>query len=277
MKLEYHNIKEGGRFIVTSFQSAPSLELLKEEELYKVIWSKEGSTKVIVDGCELELQVGQVLFCTPVNVVDISVDNEGLIAYAFNREFYCILNNDSEVSCMGLLFYGSSNAPIANLANKEKESFNAILTLLVEEYYIRDQIQGEMLRALLKRMLITATRIIKQKQFTEDVSIKQVELIRKYYMLVEQHFKEKHQVADYAELLFKSPKTLSNVFKKHDAPSPLNIINERIITEAKRLLLQSSLSAEEIAHKLGYKEPSHFSKFFKKHLGMSPINYRNGA
>ena len=128
MKLDYQNIKDGGRFIVTSFQCDPSLDLLKEKELYKIIWCREYNTTVTVDGYEVVLTKNQVLFCTPVNVVSIPKDNDGLIAYVFNREFYCILHNDSEVSCMGMLFYGSSSVPIAVLNDREIASFGAILT-----------------------------------------------------------------------------------------------------------------------------------------------------
>ena len=196
------------------------------------------------------------------------------MAFIFNREFYCIQHNDSEVSCMGLLFYGSSNAPVIELNEKDQRSFNAMLVLFQEEFATKDHIQGEMLRTLLKRMLITSTRLIKLETNQAALSVKQVELIRKFNILVEQHFKEKHQVADYADLLFKSPKTLSNFFKKHDVNSPLKIINGRIAAEAKRLLLYSDKSAEEISYELGYNEPSHFSKFFKTQVGVSPMAFR---
>ncbi|MGB3590928.1 MAG: AraC family transcriptional regulator [Nonlabens sp.] len=274
MKLEYHNIRDGGRFIMTSFQCGPSLQLLQERELYKIVWCQSGTTAVTVDGYKVVLKTNEVLFCTPNNIVDIPIDNMGLIAYVFNREFYCIQQSDSEVSCMGLLFYGSSNAPVVELKDKEVTSFEAMFTLFGEEFKTRDQIQGEMLRTLLKRMLITSTRLIKNSQLNPELKAKQVDLIRRYNILVEQHFRVKHQVADYAELLFKSPKTLSNFFKKHDAPSPLKIINDRITAEAKRLLLYSSKTAEEIAYDLGYGEPSHFSKFFKKQTGTSPLAFR---
>lgn len=277
MKLDYHNIKDSGRFTITSFQCGPSLQLLQEKGLYKIVWCTNNQQELIVDGYKVILNKNQVLFCTPVNIVDIPKDNYGLIAYVFNREFYCIQHNDSEVSCMGMLFFGSSNAPIIDLNDKNQKSFEAMLTLFQEEFDTRDHIQGEMLRTLLKRMLITSTRVIKTEENVSDLSIKQVELIRKYNILVEQHFKEKHQVSDYAEMLFKSPKTLSNFFKKHDYKSPLKIINDRITAEAKRLLLYSDKSAEEIAYDLGYNEPSHFSKFFKKQSGVSPLSFRKGA
>ncbi|PPK94404.1 AraC family transcriptional regulator [Nonlabens xylanidelens] len=274
MKLDYHNIKDEGRFTVTSFQCGPSLQLLKKKGLYKIVWCTEGEERLIVDGYEVVLKKNQVLFCTPVNIVEIPKDNYGLIAFVFNREFYCIQHNDSEVSCMGMLFFGSSTAPIIDLTVKEQASFNAMLVLFQEEFDTKDHIQGEMLRTLLKRMLITSTRLIKQESYQPDLTVKQVDLVRRFNILVEQHFKEKHQVADYADLLFKSPKTLSNFFKKHDVKSPLKIINERITAEAKRLLLYSDKSAEEIAYELGYNEPSHFSKFFKKQVGTSPLSFR---
>ncbi len=276
MRLDYHDIKEEARFILTNFQCAPSLNLLKEKNFYKSIWCTTGEQHLIVDGYEVTLKAHQVLFCTPVNIVEVPQDNRGLIAYAFNREFYCIREHDQEVSCMGILFFGSSNAPIINLSDKDQATMNAMLLLFQEEFENKDHIQGEMLRTLLKRFLIMATRLIKREENVDNMSVKQVDLIRKFNILVEQHYKEKHQVADYADLLFKSPKTLSNFFKKHDVKSPLRIINDRITAEAKRLLRYSDLTAEEIAFELGYKEPSHFSKFFKKHTGVSPLTYRKG-
>jgi AraC-like DNA-binding protein len=274
MKLDYHDIKEEGRFTVTSFQCGPSLNLLTEKDLYKIVWCTNGEQKLIVDGYDILLEENQVLFCTPVNVVEIPKDNRGLIAYVFNREFYCIRDHDSEVSCMGLLFYGATQIPIVTLDQGDQKTMEAMLTLFQEEFKNKDHIQGEMLRTMLKRMLITATRLIKKDVDQDQLSVKQVDLIRKFNILVEQHFKEKHQVSEYAELLYKSPKTLSNFFKKHDVKSPLKIINDRITAEAKRLLLYSDKNAEEIAYELGYNEPSHFSKFFKKQTGQSPLSFR---
>ena len=274
MKLDHHNIKEGGRFIVTSFQCGTSLQLLQEKGLYKIIWCTEGEERLIIDGYEVVLKNNQVLFCIPENRIVFPEHTKTLIAFIFNREFYCIQHNDAEVSCMGLLFYGSSTAPVIELNEKDQRSFNAMLVLFQEELATKDHIQGEMLRTLLKRMLITSTRLIKLQTNQANLSVKQVELIRKFNILVEQYFKEKHQVVDYADLLFKSPKTLSNFFKKHSANSPLKIINERIAAEAKRLLLYSDKSVEEISYELGYNEPSHFSKFFKTQVGVSPMLFR---
>ena len=143
-----------------------------------------------------------------------------------------------------------------------------------EEFRNKDQIQGEMLRVLLKRLLITSTRLITAQFIEASVSKSQIDLVRRFHVLVESHFREKHQVSAYAELLNKSPKTLSNVFKKTSDDSPLQVINKRIILEAKRLLMSSAKNVDEIGYELGYKEPAHFSKFFKSHTGLPPAKYK---
>ena len=79
----------------------------------------------------------------------------------------------------------------------------------------------------------------------------------------------------YANLLHKSPKTLSIIFSICKLPSPLRIIHERIETEAKRLLLYSTKSSKEIAILLGFEDQSSFSRFFKNMTGQSTVQFRN--
>ena len=88
-------------------------------------------------------------------------------------------------------------------------------------------------------------------------------------------YKTKKQVQDYADMLHKSPKTLSNIFSTCKLPSPLRVIHERVEAEAKRLLLYSSKSAKEIADILGFEDQASFSRFFKNMTGQSAVQFRN--
>ena len=273
MKLEYQGIREESSFILTNFNCSPAQRLLRDKGYYKILWNREKTHAVSIDGYSLILKKNQVLFCTPLNILEIPLDT-GLISIVFNREFYCLRDHDHEVSCQGLLFFGSSLPPIITLNKIEIVSFETMFHIFKEEFETKDQIQGEMLRVMLKRLLIKSTRLVTEKSINSKLSAPQLDLVRKYYILVENHFKEKHQVTEYAELLFKSPKTLSNLFKKTGDESPLKIINERIVLEAKRLLLFSTKNADEIGYELGYKEAAHFSKFFKSHTGLPPAQFR---
>ncbi|WP_298549054.1 AraC family transcriptional regulator [uncultured Aquimarina sp.] len=275
MRLDYSSIKDESSFILTDFNCSPALDLLRNKGLYKIIWSKDHEVSFRVDGSLIELKKDQVIFCTPINVLEIDQNTDGMISLVFNREFYCIKDHDQEVSCNGFLFFGSSVPQILSLNEKERISFSAMFDSFREEFENKDQIQGEMLQTLLKRFLIKSRRLVKEDLPEPDLPNNQLDTIRKFNILIEKHFREKHQVAEYAELLFKSPKTLSNLFHKYSDKSPLATINERIVLEAKRLLIYSDKTSEEIAYELGYKEAGHFSKFFKKHAGMNPTEFKN--
>ena len=77
-----------------------------------------------------------------------------------------------------------------------------------------------MLRTLLKRFIITCTRIAREKFSVSHEKEKSFDIVRQYYVLVDSHFKEKKMVQDYADMLHRSPKTLSNLFMSYGLPSP---------------------------------------------------------
>lgn len=274
MFLKYENKFDKGSFHIADFCCKDSLPLLKEKGYYKIIWAADNDVDLTIDGYQLILNKGQLLFCTPSDGVAMKIGQTGCISYVFNREFYCIRDHDHEVSCYGLLFYGSNQPKVISLTQKDVNSYKNMYEILIEEFDTKDHVQGEMLRVVLKRMLIKSTRLARNMMPDPKLPDFKVDLIRRFNVLVDDNFKEKHQVSEYAEMLNKSPKTLSSLFKKYSNKTALTFINERILLEAKRLLLYSDKTAEQIAYELGYKESGHFSKFFKKQEGKSPIEFR---
>ena len=76
-------------------------------------------------------------------------------------------------------------------------------------------------------------------------------------------------------MLYKSPKTLSNIFSKFSDKTPLQFIHERRSLEAKRLLQYSEKSIKEIAYELGFEDLQIFGRFFKKTEGITASEFRN--
>ena len=92
--------------------------------------------------------------------------------------------------------------------------------------------------------------------------------------LVEKNFSQHHSVKFYTEALRISQTTLAAHTQQYAKTSPLKLINDRIILEAKRMIRYSDLRIKEIAFDLGFKDDSYFIKLFKRNVGMSPVEFR---
>ena len=247
--------------------------LQQNTTLYKFIWVRSGILTVEIDHIPMRLEQDEIACLTPLHHIEIkSVEGEYL-TFLFNSNFYCIFGHDDEVSCNGFLFHGSSQVMRLKLSQEQAVNLNDIVRIFRQESAVRDNLQEEMLRIILKRF-ITCTRIAREKCGVTPEQEKAFDIVRRFYILVDQNFREKKQVQDYADLLFRSPKTLSNLFSSCGVPSPLRIIHERVEAEAKRLLLYTPKSAKEISELLGFEDLSTFSRFFKKMTGESVSDFR---
>lgn len=237
--------------------------LMQDKTLYKFIWVKSGFIRLSIDYIDFCVEKDEIVALTPLhNIVFREIQGE-FISLVFNTNFYCIFGHDNEVSCNGLLFNGSANLCKLTLGIAESSLLSAITDNMLNEYNIVDSLREEMLRILLKRFIILCTRIARsQIEASIDINESEIELVRQFYVLVDVHFRTKKQVSEYAHLLNKSPKTISNVFSKFHSISPLKVIHSRVDAEAKRLLLYSGKSAKEIAYILGFEDIASFSRFF---------------
>lgn len=179
------------------------------------------------------------------------------------------------MSCKGILFFGAKELPIFEIPDSEIEKFEVLWKMLEIEMQSKDELQLEMLQSMLKRFIILCTRIYKSQNNFSKLNLKETDIAREYFYLVEIYFKTKHTVQDYANILNKSPKTLSNVFAKLSERSPLQIIQDRKMLEARRMLRYTDKAIKEIAYDLGFEDIQTFSRFFKKQESISPINFRN--
>ena len=204
-------------------------------------------------------------------------NSAGIIAWQFNREFYCVFDHDSEVSCVGFLF-SSTDHLFVKLNDQAQQKLRLLSDDFIEEFKTPDNIRNEMLLVLLKRLIIYVTRLAKSGYApVKKLQDERFHIIRKFNLLVEANFKTEHSVSFYADQLFKAPKTLSNLFAIFNQKTPSQIIRERIVVEAKRLLFYTDRSIKHITFDLGFEDVSYFSYFFKKNTRVSPSDFRNSS
>ena len=267
------NTRLNGNIAMTS-RFHENKRLQRDKTLYKFLWVQNGSLAVEVDHIPMRLAKDEIITLTPLHHLEVKEVEGEYLTLVFNSNFYCIFGHDDEVSCNGVLFYGSSQVMRLELSEEQSSGLHDIVRGFCRESAISDSFQEEMLRIMLKRFIITCTRIARTKFSVGREHEKAFDIIRQFYVLVDGNFREKKQVQDYAGILCRSPKTLSNLFSACGLPSPLRIIHERIEAEAKRLLLYTRKSAKELGDILGFEDLATFSRFFKKMTGECVSEYR---
>ena len=238
-----------------------------------LLWFTTDNNQLKVDYVDHVFNKNDLTFITEFHKIKIE-KIVGLKLLRFNKPFYCILDHDSEVGCKGVLYYGASNLPIITIPKDDIEILETVWKVLYMELESKDSLQLEMLQMMLKRILILCTRIYKSQFNFQSIDEANTDIIREYNFLVETHFIEKHSVVDYASLLNKAPKTLSNLFKKLGNKTPLQFIQDRLLLESHRLLKYSDKTISEIGYELGFNDVQTFSRFFKNQEGISPIEFK---
>lgn len=244
----------------------------KNNEL-TILWNIENNASLIIDGIQHKLPKNRLIFLTEFHKTKIR-NIKHLRFLRFNKPFYCIIDHDSEVGCKGILFFGASEIPVIQIPESELDKFETLWSMFTIEMQSKDDLQLEMLQVLLKRLLILCTRCYKNQRDLNVVQDKRLDVIREFHYLVEKYFKEHHDVGFYADKLYKSPKTLSNLFAAGKYQTPLQTIHTRIILEAKRQLIYTDKPIKAVAYELGYGDVQTFGRFFRTKENISPAQYR---
>ncbi len=276
MVFKYSEVATDGLFYLIKEETDFHRHFFRDRKLslLTIAWNRGPDQKINIDGVDFQFASNSIVSLMTNNTFYFERP-EDIVAWQYNRAFYCIIDHDKEVSCVGFLFYGSNGVMFMGLDTDYARKINALLTVFLDEFSEKDNIQGEMLRMLLKRLIILITRLAKRQHLNGfDLPEEEFDIVRRFNLLVENHYWQYHQVQDYANLLNKSPKTLSNLFALYNNKTPLQVIKERIALEAKRLLQYTDKTSKEIAFELGFEDPANFSRFFKQQTGLPPGDFK---
>lgn len=228
---------------------------------YEIIWFQKGSGTHYVDFNQYPISPGTIFFISPgqIHSFDTKHDQEGYVLKVCAELFDDFVG----LSCV-------------TVQDKDSSALEMLVTAIQEELKKEDSLgHREALHALVKLFVIMVRRsyagMNPSAPNPHKVSYKAFLNFRK---LIEENYCRLHTVKDYAALLNVSSKTLTLYVNECSKYSPLELINNRIILEAKRLLRYSVLSVKEIAFRLGFEDPSYFAKFFKRLVKQSPADYR---
>ncbi len=176
------------------------------------------------------------------------------------------------------LFNKHGETPPLPIREQDFQNYKDIVRQIEQYRDLKLDYKNEAMGALLKLILIHSNTHCPLSKTKDLQSIEAGnQLVRNFKQLIDIHFRELHKVSDYAEKLAVTSDYLNKSVKTLTGKSAKEYILDRILLEAKRVLLFTELSNKELAFQLGFEEPAHFSNFFKKYNGISPIDFRNAA
>ena len=194
----------------------------------------------------------------------------------FTDNFFCSNSQDSILLRNCVLHSNITQSTLIHIPEQNTVFDNVFGQIYREFDNEKDSVQADILRNYIRLLLLHFIREqISLPIFRNQSDNQDFELVRAFEYMLEQHYNSSPQVAYYCQSLNVTEKRLQTATRNILDRSPKEIIKDRIVLEAKRLLVYSSDSVKEISFRLGFDEPTNFTKFFKKSTGKSPMDFRS--
>jgi AraC family transcriptional activator of pobA len=244
-------------------------------DFYEILFLTKGRGKHTIDLKQYEIRPNSIFFLSPgqIHSLELSDDIYGYI-FLFTSEFYHLNKQDKNKLLEFSFFYNisSENPPLYLNAPKDVQLMADLFTQACNENKNDFNDSQDLIRSLLDIILIKCQRLYPSNP--KEKANKGRLMVKKFKQLIEEKYMDNHSVKHYAGLLSITQNHLSETVKDITGRTPLDLINEKMILEIKRMLLHSELNISEIAYHLNFEDQSYFSKYFKKNTGLTPIEFR---
>lgn len=265
-----------GQFMLERFEDLTrpkNLQWPHQHSFYEIIWVKEGTSKHTIDYHDFDIDSDSLFFISPGQVHLLS-QSENVVGYsiAFTSEFL-LMNYFSQDAILELTFLDDSYAnPFLALSQDAIDEIEPVIKLIIEETN-RSNKSPVILNHLLFVLLNHIQRLVavERKNILDSY---QVITFKKFKKFIELHYKKETALSFYADLLSMSVHNLNEIIKKVTGRTAGEVIRDRAMMEAKRMLVHSHFSIGQISEELGFKDFSYFSRQFKNQEGLSPAEYR---
>lgn len=242
---------------------------------YTVLFIIDADGEHIIDFNKYKMSKNQVFFVAPGQVHQI-IENRQSKGYVITFGSGFLAQSGIPQNFIdGLDFFvGYGETPPLFIDNNDISILSGYCEEMLKAYSTPMRYKQQAIGSLLQLFLIKCNNLCSLDiSNTQDRESGQ-QLYTKFIDLLENNYKKEHGLQFYADNLYVSPDHLSKVIKNNTGRSAKEIIQDRIITAAKRDLYFTDMASKEIGYALGFDEPSNFSAFFKKCIGMSPSSFR---
>jgi AraC-like DNA-binding protein len=264
----------GADFIITTAECADIRSLTTKPYRhagYSINLLLQGEIEYYADFKKYTVVAPALMFLSPDQVYQtISLKQYKKVHISFNQDFL-INDGHSVISCWEYMF-SQESIPLKDEATLEE--LQTYVRLMQKEFQSTKPQKNLVLRNLLNAFIVCAARLMSCKARIVQMDSSQNKIVRRFKTLTDEHYLNRTKVAEYADMLYVTPGHLNDLIKSVTGRTAKQIIDERRVTEAKRLLFWGQHSVKEIAGHLNFEDDAYFNRFFKKHTGQTPALFQ---
>ena len=265
-------------FEILPFEELPPIAtsaLPRRHTFYLVFWVISGQGYHHIDFETWPIMNNTLYFIAPgqVNFWEIQRKVTGY-TILFTADFIAT-NMLEQITLQSFSFYfHAGKQPLIHIHHDAAPFFTELCDHMLLEYRSTNYGRFTVLQSMLLILLIHA-----QRHFSDPVQLPVVsageQLITRYLELVDQHYQETQSIQEYAAMLGITPGHLRDIAQEQLGTTPIQLLNRRIVLEAKRQLVHTNETIAEIGQALNFHDASYFSRFFKRETGDTPSNFRH--
>jgi AraC family transcriptional activator of pobA len=255
-------------------QHHQNLALPHRHNFYHLVFFTEGGGHHTIDFTNFEVRPNQIYFMIPGQVHSWAFDGpvDGYVVNFTDAFFNSFLHQTDYIEAFSF-FSGIAPEGVVNLTSEIGEQARIIFKKALQQDSSKSHLYLDTLRVVLLELFL----LIEQNavgSLSERNPHYNYATLKNYQELIEKNFLTLRLPKEYAQLLAISPNYLNALCKEHLGIQAGELIRNRILLEAKRLLVNMEMSISQVAYALNFSDNSYFTKFFRKHTGITPEDFR---
>lgn len=255
-------------------QQNQHLHSAHRHSFYHLVFFTNGSGKQQIDFRTFDVHPNLIYFMIPGQVHSWDFDSEpdGYLINFSATYFSSLLLKQAYLNKFSF-FSGIPQEQVLTLNNITSEKLISIFENILKEGETKQPINDDLVRILLLQVFIEVSRANSLKN-SKEINPYNHTVLKNFQQLIEQNYTQLRLPKQYAALLYITPNHLNALCNRFLGISAGKLIRDRIILEAKRLLINLDMRIAEISEKLNFEDQSYFIKFFKKYEGTTPNKFR---
>jgi AraC family transcriptional regulator, transcriptional activator of pobA len=241
---------------------------------YHLVLFTKGKGSHTIDFEKFPVKPYQIYFMIPGQVHSWHFEGEvdGYIVH-FNEVLFTTFLQNGHYLDRFYFFGGNAEDGICQLPASVQSQVTSLFEAMLLEVGESKEQNLDIIRVKLLELFITVDRSCTSRK-GKNVAPQKLTLLRSFQSLIDKHFRTIRLPKEYADLLYVTPNHLNALCQDLVGKTTGDLIRDRVLLEAKRLLTNADMTVTEIAYDLNFQDNSYFNRFFKKNVGVTPDDFR---